>query len=320
MAKKGKVILNKKVYRQMVAACVRFANKRIPEENWLEVYGILIGRNDKKGNVIVTEAYAITHTKKKGHILKVSYDDPDYVDAALIEEEAISRDPPEFIVGWFHSHPGIKVMFSQDDKKNQLGFQTNNPLAIAPVFNPVRLMRQVELGTKKGDPVKPLKNDPGFKIYRLKDINHPLGDVVEVDYEFADAEINEEFIKEAQQFAQDVARLLPPKNFVEKTRDYLEKQLNKIREIYVGTESYVNTLVKKGDTSRIPGIIEMQMSEMDKILQPTLRDIELLKELMYYVEYKERGETIYNINQAIENFNSGLEEIKEKFEALKSRF
>jgi hypothetical protein len=65
----GKVLLNKKVYRTIVASSVRFANPRIPEPEWLEIYGILIGHNEGN-NVIVSAAYPMTHTMNKGIVPK----------------------------------------------------------------------------------------------------------------------------------------------------------------------------------------------------------------------------------------------------------
>jgi len=312
------VILNKQVYRTIIASGTRFCNARIPEEDWLEIYGILIGKLDKKKNVIVTEAYPITHTAKKGHILKVSYDDPDYVDASLIEEDAYTRDPPEFIVGWYHTHPGIKVMFSQDDIKNQLGYQTNNPEAIGLVFDPIRLLRQIDIATRKGDPVKPLQNDVGFKIFRLKDPNRPMeASYDEVEFEFSDAKITPAFIDEAKQFCGEAARLLPRTGFVDTTKANFERQIAKLLEIYNGTAAYVNTLVKKGEKDRVKGVIEAQRGELEKIIAPGDNDVKLLEELMKDVEYKERGEIMNGIQSIIQNWRSIVTDTKNKFNAIK---
>ncbi|MHA1898275.1 MAG: hypothetical protein ACTSU2_12850, partial [Promethearchaeota archaeon] len=280
-----------------------------------------IGHIDKKNNVIISEAYPITHTAKKGHILKVSYDDPDYVDASLIEEEAYTRDPPEFIVGWYHSHPGIKIMFSQDDVKNQLGYQINNPLAVGLVFNQVRLLRQIEVASRKGDPTKQLTNDPGFKIFRLKDPSKGIqASYEEVPYEFSDSKITPTFIEEAKKFAGDVARLLPPKGHIEHVKNLIAKGLNKVNELYLGTESYIKTLIKKGETNRIPHVIETQRSDIERIIKPIENDIALLKEIMYYVEYKERGETIHEFQEQFKLWDEKINEILTNFDNLREKY
>jgi proteasome lid subunit RPN8/RPN11 len=318
---KGKVIIDEATYRLIIASCVRFANARIPEEDWGEIYGILIGYIDKRKNIIVTEAYPITHTMQKQFLLKVSYDNPDYVDAALIEEEAYTRDPPQFIVGWFHSHPGIKVMFSSDDIRNQLGFQTNNPLAFGIVFNQVRLVRQVEIAMRKGDPVTPLKDDVGFKVFRLSDPNKgPRASYEEVDFEIKDIKITPEFIEKAKSLVADVTRLVPPGNLVEFTNNNVKLQMTKIKELYSGTEAYVKTLVKKGDTSRITKVIETQQKELDKLILPMDNDFKRLNELMYYVEYKERGETINEMNTLMSEWSAYIAHMNADFKKLKTRF
>ena len=196
----GIVKLNLEIYKTIIASTTRYANPRIKEEDWAEVYGLLYGYNDGD-NVIITEAVPFTHTKKKGHILKVEFDEEDYALAADIESQMIDRTPPQFIVGWFHSHPGILLMLSQDDVKTQLAWQTNNPHAVALVFNPTRLAKQVEMAKKKGDPVKPLKNDTGFLCFRLDDASRGIeGNFHEVPFDFLDLEKDETLIKNAQEF------------------------------------------------------------------------------------------------------------------------
>ncbi|MFX1557260.1 MAG: hypothetical protein ACFFC9_08395, partial [Promethearchaeota archaeon] len=54
------VIIPKKVYLTIVAASVRFANQKIPQDDWLEVSGIFIGHNNGE-DVIVSQAYPIMH-------------------------------------------------------------------------------------------------------------------------------------------------------------------------------------------------------------------------------------------------------------------
>ena len=175
------VIIPKKAYLAVVAAAVRFANARIPKDDWLEVSGIFIGKNEGD-DVIITETYPIMHQEldKDAVIDQYKWSDEDYIAFSIIDDEAFARG--EFTVGWWHSHPDFKVMMSHIDIQTTLSYQQNNPLAISLVFNPVRLTRQVEVADKKGDPDKRLKNDPGFKIFRLDDV----GSGIEASYHTAD--------------------------------------------------------------------------------------------------------------------------------------
>lgn len=101
------VIIPKKVYLTIIAASVRFANNRIPKDDWLEVSGIFIGKNEGD-NVKITKAYPIMHQilDKDAVIDQYKWSDEDYESLYIIDEEAFSRG--EFTVGWWHSHPGFK--------------------------------------------------------------------------------------------------------------------------------------------------------------------------------------------------------------------
>jgi len=107
------IIIPKKVYLTIVAASVRFANQKIPKDDWLEVSGIFIGRNEDD-DVFITEAYPIMHQEldKDAVIDQYKWNDEDYESLNVIDEEAFLRQPSEFVVGWWHSHPGFKNFFS----------------------------------------------------------------------------------------------------------------------------------------------------------------------------------------------------------------
>ncbi|MHA1437076.1 MAG: Mov34/MPN/PAD-1 family protein [Promethearchaeota archaeon] len=101
------VIIPKKAYLTIVAASVRFANQKIPKDDWLEVSGVLIGKN-KGENVIVSAAYPIMHQEldKDAVIDQYKWKDEDYLALSIIDDEAFSKG--EFTIGWWHSHPGFK--------------------------------------------------------------------------------------------------------------------------------------------------------------------------------------------------------------------
>ncbi|MHA2131682.1 MAG: hypothetical protein ACW99L_17075, partial [Promethearchaeota archaeon] len=85
------VIIPKKVYLTVVAAAVRFANARIPKEDWLEVSGIFTGRNDGD-NVLVSAAYPIMHQEldRNAVIDQYKWSDEDYEALYMIDDEAFS--------------------------------------------------------------------------------------------------------------------------------------------------------------------------------------------------------------------------------------
>jgi len=315
---RGKIKLNLEIYKTIIATTVRYANVKIPEEKWAEVYGLLYGYIDGD-DVIVTEAIPFTHTKKQRHILKVEFDEEDYALAASIEsEEFYVRDPPQYIVGWYHSHPGIKLMLSQDDVKNQLAWQTNNPLAIALVFNPVRLLKQIEVPARKGDPLKQLHLDTGFLNFRLDDPNRGLEAAFHiVPFEFTDLKLDESLISNAQEFVRWVTRAFPKGDDVlSEYQRYTDSTLQKLDEIYNGTKSYINTLIRKGENNRIPQVVENQSQEAFKVLEQGNSMINIFKIMKNYLEYKERERLIPQIDEILNNWDQKTMHFMENFKKL----
>ena len=316
------IVIPKKIYLTVVAAAVRFANTRIPKDDWLEVSGIFTGRNE--GNdVIITEAYPIMHQEldKDAVIDQYKWSDEDYEALYIIDDLAFSKDPPEFVVGWWHSHPGFKVMMSHIDIRTTLSYQQNNPLAISLVFNPTRLIRQIETADKKGDPDKQLKNDPGFKIFILDDINRGL----EASYHTADYKIEgydsmEQLITLTQKFIIDITNFFPKSNVPETYEKFVDGKINEFNSIFMGTEEYLTTLTHRGEKKRIPEVLKSQIQEIRKFVAETYVKIESIKEFMDYLEYKERETIISKVESILHKWDEIVAGLDKKLKALSKKF
>ncbi|MFX1396616.1 MAG: hypothetical protein ACFFAS_06170 [Promethearchaeota archaeon] len=320
------VIIPKKVYKTIVAAAVRFANAKIPKDDWLEVSGIFIGRNEgkgKKARVIVTEAYPIMHQEldKEAVIDQYKWTDEDYLSLALIDDEAICHDPPEFTVGWWHTHPGFKIMMSHIDIRTTLSYQTNNPLAISLVFNPERLTRQIEPADKKGDPDIKLKNDPGFKIFRLDDVEKGIqASYSEVDFEIEGFESIEQMLVEMQKFVVDVTMNLPKEEVVETYNDTVDKMINKLTAQVQGVDEYLQTLVRKGEQARVHEVLETQKKEIRKYIDDTSVRLDNIQEFREYLEYKERGSLIPQINEILSRWENTSHKLDSTLDTIAKKF
>lgn len=142
------VILPKHAYLTIAKHVLSHANPTIPKDEWCEAMGLLAGRIIA-GNVEVSEAVPFT---EGGHD-DVAFDYSDYVRMASLESEYNVRDPPEFFVGWYHSH-FIGHTFSGIDIHNHLGWQNNlNPYAFGLVFDPQLISEE----------------NPGFCCIKLED-------------------------------------------------------------------------------------------------------------------------------------------------------
>ncbi|MFX1408925.1 MAG: Mov34/MPN/PAD-1 family protein [Promethearchaeota archaeon] len=148
------IIIKPLAYYKMLIHVLRFGSKVRDRKQYKEVMGVLIGHlegePDKKGikDVIVEDAVPISH----GGSIEVAFAPEDYVTFSTVD--AAYAEKGWFSIGWYHSHPGLKIFFSSTDVKNMLGWQTPNPSAIGIVFDHSFLETP---------------GDMGFRTFRLDD-------------------------------------------------------------------------------------------------------------------------------------------------------
>ncbi len=144
------IYISAEAYSSIVLYATRYANDSIPRNRWNEIYGILIGKISD-GIIFVNRAEPMT----VGHSVDVQLGPEHYVFIAQIQDELENAGKGEFMVGWFHSHPGLTLFYSYTDLMNHLNFQTANPDFIGIVFD------QIYIKEKPGH--------PGIVVYRLND-------------------------------------------------------------------------------------------------------------------------------------------------------
>ncbi|MEJ2248980.1 MAG: Mov34/MPN/PAD-1 family protein, partial [Candidatus Lokiarchaeota archaeon] len=138
-------------YYKMLVHVLRFGAKTRNRNQFKEVMGMLIGHLEGEGeirDVIIEDAVPVSH----GGSIEVTFATEDYITFSAIDEQYAQKD--WFTVGWYHSHPGLDIFFSNTDVRNQLGWQNANPSAIGIVFDHTYLDRP---------------NDRGFRTFRLDD-------------------------------------------------------------------------------------------------------------------------------------------------------
>jgi len=132
---KTPVLLTLKAYKRIVGYAIRYANNDLKPEKWREVYGILIGSIENNNKVIVKDAIPMVVGDRAG----VKYESKQYVDMAQIDatvfERSIQDDKTDFIIGWWHTHPGFGFFYSPIDCMTQLGYQIPNPYAVGLIFD-----------------------------------------------------------------------------------------------------------------------------------------------------------------------------------------
>ncbi|MHA1728613.1 MAG: hypothetical protein ACTSWY_07755 [Promethearchaeota archaeon] len=144
-------------FRDMILFSGRFANSSILEEEWKNVYGFLIGKveygenegqNNNESFLLVKKLIPMVHGTRK----EVYFNEQEYAISESIMDEIFKAGM--FVVGWFHSHPGLGLFLSETDLYNQLGFQSGFNDAIAAVFDFTMI-------TEKSS---------GLKIFKLDDV------------------------------------------------------------------------------------------------------------------------------------------------------
>lgn len=129
------VLLTLNAYERIVGYAIRYANNNLNAEKWREVYGILIGSIENDSEVIIKDVIPMVVGDRAG----VKYENKQYVDMAQIDtsvfERSIQDKKNDFIIGWWHTHPGFGFFFSPIDVMTQLGYQLPNPYAVGLVFD-----------------------------------------------------------------------------------------------------------------------------------------------------------------------------------------
>lgn len=164
--------LTYKAYRKICGYAIRYASDHLDENKWREVYGILIGSVENEAEVIIKDAIPMVVGDRAG----VKYENKQYVDMAQIDasvfERSIQDKRNDFIIGWWHTHPGFGFFYSPIDCMTQLGYQIPNPYALGLVFDHCE---------RKSD-----SHFLGIAGLRLKDPNRGISstyDLIELKYE-----------------------------------------------------------------------------------------------------------------------------------------
>ncbi len=210
---------------------------------------------------------------------------------------------------------------SHIDIRTTLSYQQNNPLAISLVFNPMRLIRQIEEANKKGDPDTQLKNDPGFKIFRLDDISRGLeASYHAVDYKIEGYDSMEQLVTSTQKFIIDITNFFPKNNVPQTYEKYIDDRITQLNSLFQGTEEYLTTLTHRGEKKRIPEVIENQSKEIRKFVAETIIKIENIKEFRNYLEYKERETIIPEIKTIINKWDEQVVGLDKRIKQMKKKF
>jgi proteasome lid subunit RPN8/RPN11 len=144
---KESVILSYRALNKVLRHGMRFSNPKAPKKEWIECMGFLVG-DVIDGIVEISDAIPMVH----GSIVEVEFQNEHYAKADEINQSLTNEN---WIVGWYHTHPGHGLFLSPVDRINHSGYQSLNPKAVAIVFDPSKFKYGSEL-------------EKYLKIFRLK--------------------------------------------------------------------------------------------------------------------------------------------------------
>jgi len=293
---KTPVKLTFKAYKRIISYAIRYASDAISEKKWREVYGILIGSVDNNEKVIVKDAIPMVVGERAG----VKYENKQYVDMAQIDESIYERSirdkKNDFIIGWWHTHPGFEFRFSDIDTQTQLGYQLPNPFAIALIFNHCKLN----------------SNNFYLGLAALRLLNPERGMLSSYDYIKLEVELEQEkMLNKAQKIVKVNSKNLPK---ILKEIKYVDDILRK-RAFAQLQRNYGLILVPKRDI--IITDKEKNVEEDERYLYEW--DPEFFKKIFRIPKFREKIEEEIKKDENLLHELLELNELK-KFEQKKDKF
>ena len=153
----SRVKIHLKAYIKLALHALKYANPGVPQDNWIEVIGLLTGHIESKDTplacLVIEDAFPIGH----GTNVNTQINDPQSM--VRVYNEIKSHNKNQLILGWYHSHPSYGAFMSQTDYETQVRYQrlgAHDSQITAPIALVI-------------DPTRISSGSYGFKIFRLKE-------------------------------------------------------------------------------------------------------------------------------------------------------
>ncbi|MHA1839652.1 MAG: Mov34/MPN/PAD-1 family protein [Candidatus Ranarchaeia archaeon] len=157
-----KVVVSPKAVAEMLNHALNYYSDNTTTSTNHEVMGLLIGWEIDEKEIYVYRTYPVTH----GSAIGVQFRDEHF---KVFENLDLNEDKGEFVLGWYHSHPGLGVFLSAIDiNTHASSFQGRNPKSIAIVIDPAEAPK---------DPSKwnsPNEMGKVIKAFQVKSPSDPL--------------------------------------------------------------------------------------------------------------------------------------------------
>ena len=126
------VSISIKAILKIASHALKYANPKIPQDKWVEVIGLLAGKQFDYGpRLHIEDAYPM------GHGTAIYAEIKDYKNFVRAFNDI--KDNNLFICGWYHSHPSYGTWMSEEDIGTQARYQKLWDKAIALVVDPYQI-------------------------------------------------------------------------------------------------------------------------------------------------------------------------------------
>jgi proteasome lid subunit RPN8/RPN11 len=125
--------INMKTILKIATHAMKYANKHIPQEDWVEVIGLLAGQYEND-ILYIEDAFPM------GHGNAIYAEIKDYKNYARAFSDINQQHL--FICGWYHSHPTYGLFLSEEDMGTQARYQRLWDKSVALVMDPYMINGQ----------------------------------------------------------------------------------------------------------------------------------------------------------------------------------
>lgn len=293
-------IISMKAYRRIVVYALRYANNDMKPKNWREAYGILIGHIENDDICYITDAIPMIVGSRAG----VKFETKQYADMAQIDESLyekfLNEQGDDFIIGWWHTHPGFGWFFSRVDTATQLGYQGPNPIAIGLIY----------------DHTEQTIDAPGIKGLRLVDPSRG----VYSKYAFAELKFDVPVDQAIKKINNEIKEVLPKFKEIKELLHYIHNILRK-RLMAQLQRNFGLILVQKRD-KKITTSEELAEEEVDRYLYEW--NSKFLEKKYRVPQYREKLEkeiakSKQKLKKILKDKTFTKSEAKKKFEGAKKK-
>ena len=109
-------------------------------------------------------------------------------------------------------------------------------------------------------------------------------------------------------------------NLIERYEIFVNERITHLNSLLVGTGEYLMTLARKGESSRIPEVLEKQTKEIREYVAETYIKIGNIKEFKDYLEYKERNNIIPQIDKTLSKWDESISKLDDKLAEISKKY